>query len=210
MKIYLIRHARTKSNDDVIYAGRNDEPILQEHFERIEQLSLFLSVNEVAKIYSSPLRRAKMTAELVSKSIKVPIIVEDRLNEIEFGPWTGLQRQEIEDRYAQEWWLWRNDPFNFVLEGAETLGSVQERSVSWLESKEVMGDFLDKNRAIAAVTHETNIKSLFCALSGNRKDCYRSLIVANCSVHVLKMHSANSRSFLSKSCDKPGDCTLTR
>ena len=67
-KIYLVRHGQTESNVNKKFQGLTDVPLNAIGLEQAEKVGKHLSQYSFAKIYSSPLTRAKTTAEEISKA----------------------------------------------------------------------------------------------------------------------------------------------
>lgn len=181
MKLHLVRHAITASNRDIVYAGRNDEPVLKEATSGLVRAVEALAEHDPVKIFSSPLRRTLMTAEAIAGKLSLAVELVPELTELDFGPWTGLTGPEIRSKYPEEWEEWRKNPFSVQLDGMETLCEVQNRSVGWILSQEESDD------DIVAVTHESVIKAVLCSIHPYRSRAYRELVIDNCSITSLSV-----------------------
>lgn len=179
LRAYLMRHAETESNRNAIYAGRNVEPILEPSSVPALAVAELLSGEPVGRLHSSPIRRAWMTAEILSDRLNLPIEPQSDLEEMEFGPWTGLTAREIERLYPTEWADWRVDPFRVRVGSMETLSLVQTRGLRWLSIIVASGV------STIAVTHESVIKCVLCALHPEGTAYYRFASVPNCALWVL-------------------------
>src|SRR5687768_8075827 len=87
--IHLIRHAAPSVRG--VFLGSNDVPLASE--------SLSPSTLNPASIFSSPLKRARRTAELLFPSRKITIVPE--LAECNFGDWEGKSWEEIQSRWPE-------------------------------------------------------------------------------------------------------------
>lgn len=181
MKCYLIRHARTLSNKNNIYAGRGDESVEFPVDSSIMNTVLALQENKVVTIYSSPVRRARETALLIANALNVEVIVDDRLSELNFGSWTGKHGKEIASEDEILWQKWRDKPFDVVPGGMDSLDALHQRYQSWV--KEVRRN----NEEVAAITHETLIKAAICFHSDDRNRCYRSVQIKNGALHEIEI-----------------------
>ena len=98
MKLYLIRHGRTPYNAEARYQGRRDIPLSvsgEAELRRAEQL-------RPAVVWTSPMRRARRTAELLFPAAR-QIPVED-FREMDFGRFEGRNYREMaEDREYRSW-----------------------------------------------------------------------------------------------------------
>jgi len=189
MKIYLIRHGLTESNKKNIYAGQNDEPLIQEGIPELNETARKLKELNVEKIYSSPIRRAVQTAETINRFLNLPIETEENLKEMIMGPWQGLSEQEVAMRFPQEWKTWNSKPSELRLNGRETLKELQIRALKALEV------ILDKSLSsrILAVTHVALIRVLMIHYNNLLLDDYRKIDVPNCSVFLLNPELKNQR-----------------
>lgn len=106
-------------------------------------------------IYTSPLGRARQTAELAFAGREIR---EDaRLKELNFGAFEG---QTLDERLAQPAWRqWAATSFTRRAPGGESYGELRERAVAWLEG-------LPGTQSVAAVTHSGTIQMLLSHVLG--------------------------------------------
>jgi len=128
--LYILRHGETVWNLQRRFQGRQDSP-LTEHgkSQALQQRELLSTItNKPEKIYTSPSGRAIHTTSLAVGSEKEPVI-DNRLQEIDFGEWEGLTRQDIKALidYSFESKLWY-----FRSPGGETFTKISERVQSFL------------------------------------------------------------------------------
>ncbi|MBP5773236.1 MAG: histidine phosphatase family protein, partial [Eubacterium sp.] len=97
MEIYIIRHGKTDWNIDRRLQGRTDTELNQEGIDLAIKTGEGLKDVEFDAVYSSPLKRAYKTAELVLGERDVPIITDDRLREISFGSREGERGMAVKD-----------------------------------------------------------------------------------------------------------------
>jgi len=113
----LVRHGEATSNAAGLLLGRTDVP-LTEHGAG-QAAALAASIDGVAEVRSSPLRRALDTAE----SFGLPVTVDDRWVEVDYGELEGRPLAEVP---GEVWRRWRADP-SFRPAGGESLAAVGER-----------------------------------------------------------------------------------
>ena len=90
MKLYIIRHGETAWNVEGRLQGQSDTE-LNENGVRLAKVTAEGLKNIPFDLgISSPLRRAKHTAEIVLAGRNVPLTTDDRLMELSFGSWEGL------------------------------------------------------------------------------------------------------------------------
>jgi broad specificity phosphatase PhoE len=102
-RILLVRHGRTHWNLQRRRQGREDIPLDDVGREAAEALRVQLTKVEIDAIYSSPLSRARDTAEPTAREHGLPIIVDDDLLELDFGSFSGTSRAEAEVRLRKDY-----------------------------------------------------------------------------------------------------------
>jgi len=94
--IILARHGETDWNRDLRYQGHADEPLNDTGRAQARQLAANLENDQIVAVYSSDLRRASETAEIVASTLGLPISLDARLREIDVGSWRGRTRAELD------------------------------------------------------------------------------------------------------------------
>jgi broad specificity phosphatase PhoE len=97
--ILLARHGETEWNREGRWQGWADPPLNDTGRAQARDLAASLSRTPFDAVYSSDLRRAHETAEIVAAPHGVPVVVDRDLREIDIGSWSGLTRGEIEERF---------------------------------------------------------------------------------------------------------------
>ena len=97
--LILARHGETDWNRDGIWQGHGDPPLNELGRSQARELAGRLADVEIDALYSSDLRRAYETAEIVSRAKGLEITADSDLREIDIGAWSGLTRAQIEERF---------------------------------------------------------------------------------------------------------------
>ena len=93
---YIFRHGETELNAKRIWQGTSANPDLNEHgIVQATELGTKLVKLGIEKIYSSPFLRARHTADIVAKDLKVGVEIKDNLHECCFGEAEGHTMDEI-------------------------------------------------------------------------------------------------------------------
>ena len=101
-KLILVRHGQTQMNVDGIFFGKLDPSLNETGKEQCKKTRELLKDRyKYDFIYSSDLKRASETAEIVNY-LDLPIKLDRRLEEIDFGIFEGLSYKEILEKYPAE------------------------------------------------------------------------------------------------------------
>jgi len=145
--ILLARHGETDWNREGRFQGWADPPLNATGRAQAVDLSVQLMAEELAAVYSSPLRRAYETAEVVAASRGLEPVTVDALREVDVGSWSGLSRAEIEQRFPEQYARWLD--YGRGWEDGETYEQMVDRVVGALQE---LAEARDGQR-ILAVTH---------------------------------------------------------
>jgi len=109
LNVYLLRHGETRYNaDGNRYCGRTDIGLTEKGIEQARLVNEQLQGMSFDAVYSSPLKRARYTAEIASGSQM--LITDPRLIEIDFGTWEGKTKVEFITEEPELWDNWMADP----------------------------------------------------------------------------------------------------
>lgn len=112
-KFYFIRHGKTQWNLDSRYQGANgDSPLLAQSYQEIKLLAKSLQNVEIAHIFSSPLPRAKTTAQKLDEALgnAIPLTIDSRLAEFNLGKMEGMKFADVAKRWPQVLDAFRHHP----------------------------------------------------------------------------------------------------
>jgi probable phosphoglycerate mutase len=162
MILYLVRHGQTDGSREGRYCGAIDIPLNATGLAMAQALAVYYAHDSWAAIYSSPLQRARMTADPLSKRTGLLPEIEPGLREIEYGEWEGLLPDEARAKNPELYAKWDADPGNFAPPGGETGKQVAERAVKAIENIRAR----HSDGQVLAVAHKATIRVLVCALMG--------------------------------------------
>jgi phosphoserine phosphatase len=173
--LVLIRHGQTGWNVEGRWQGQAD-PSLNEHGrEQAHHAAEFHRRFGFAALYSSDLRRAMETAQIIGAEMGLSVIPEPRLREINLGKWQGMLSADIQAQYPDEFQQWHRDPLLTQPPGGETLKAVATRVL------EAINDIIARypGQRIGVVAHEFPIAIVLCRSAGLGLDHLRSMIPQN-------------------------------
>ena len=131
--ILLIRHGETAWNRGKIFRGVYDIPLNENGCTQASQLAKALASRRIDNAYSSPLSRAKRTAQIVLESHEIEAIVHEGLKDFNYGQWTGLEDEVVARRWPEEHKCWTATPHAIRPPGGETLREVFDRAFDVVE-----------------------------------------------------------------------------
>ncbi|HTW70237.1 MAG TPA: histidine phosphatase family protein [Acetobacteraceae bacterium] len=117
---WYLRHGETDWNAQGLSQGNVDIPLNPTGLAQARSAAERLRYRGIATIISSPLSRARVTAEIAGEALGLPVHVDDDLREVRFGVQEG---QPMSDWFA-DWVAGR-----FTPEGAETFAALRRRAV---------------------------------------------------------------------------------
>jgi probable phosphoglycerate mutase len=119
--LYLVRHGQTESSKRKAYSGRSDVALTAEGREQARDAAAKLAGAGIDGVFSSPLSRARDTAQAIADATGAPLTVDERLTEVDYGPFEGLDRDGARERIGAAFEAWRADPFGAPVPGMEPL-----------------------------------------------------------------------------------------
>ena len=186
-RFFFIRHGETDWNKEFKYQGSSDIELNGDGIEQARRTGLRLSRVIPARVYSSPLKRASRTAEIImeNNSGKAMVNLCGDLREISFGSWEGLTAPEIKERDAETFAAWRRAPFSAVPEGGESFAEVAMRSRRSAKKMKETGSPGDVTFVIA---HGAVLRALIAAFMDiEDMNLFWRVRFDNCSISVVDM-----------------------
>ena len=188
--VYLVRHGHTANNKSLSYNGcLSNQPLNELGQKQAEALTEAFAELPLDAIYSSPLRRAMMTAEGVRGTRDMAIEEVYDLREMDMGDLDGVTFAEVREKHPDIWYNWHDDPEKLLMPNGESFFDVRARGAA------AIAKLVRRNRgkSIAIVAHST----LFC-LSMTRflgltlHDRYRLPYLTNAAYHTLLIEDDGS------------------
>ncbi|MGB5925435.1 MAG: histidine phosphatase family protein [Dehalococcoidia bacterium] len=160
-KLMVARHGETEWNVEKIFRGRADVNLDEVGIRQAELLGRYLGNWKLEVIYSSPVKRALDTANIIARYQKIGVHVAEGLIDFDYGEWQSLPEQEVKRLYPVILDEWHNNPHRVEMPGGESLEDVRKRAV------EVVNGILSRHqRNVLLVSHRVVIKVLICYLLG--------------------------------------------
>jgi broad specificity phosphatase PhoE len=130
VRLYLIRHAEAEGNIDETFQGMIDRNVTAKGYRQLECLAQRMRAVPLTALYTSPLIRARVTAEAINRFHRLPVQEMSELREIHAGPWEGEKWAVLPEKFPESYRLWTQDMPRFTIEGGESMESVYTRMKS--------------------------------------------------------------------------------
>ncbi len=161
-RLLLVRHGDTELNSAERYWGSTDVKLSDAGFRQAERLRDRLATERIDAIYSSELRRASATAEIIASSHRLDVITCAELREMNFGKLEGLTFNEISRLYPEvsELWLQRSPKLKYP--GGESVDEFNSRVSQFVGRLKTHAP----QETILIVAHSGSLRTLLCHLLG--------------------------------------------
>jgi probable phosphoglycerate mutase len=168
-RLLLVRHGATDATEEGRFSGSSGAELSEEGRWQVARLGERLAQQDITRIYTSPLSRALDTASIIASHCRLEPVTRDGLREIGHGHWEGLQREEVERRFPEEYAAWEADPFTFAPKGGESGVTVLARALPVI--REVVTAHPDEQLLI--VSHKATLRLVLSSLLGFDARGYR-------------------------------------
>jgi probable phosphoglycerate mutase len=185
--ILLVRHAAHVELGRLLTGRRRDISLSPEGLQQAAIVGDLLGTQEIAAVYSSPRERAWYTAREIAEPHRIKVAADERLDEVDFGDWTGRGYAELEGEPA--WIEWNERRGSARVPGGETMAEATDRAFGFLE--EASRDHAD--RLIVAVSHCDIIRGVIARCLGLALDNLLRFDVDPASVSRVMIGSWGSR-----------------
>jgi len=178
--ILLARHGETAGNvPPQRFQGWRDPPLNARGREQAAALGAAVATEGVAAIWTSHLRRARETAEIVGAALDLAPRVDERLAESHRGRWEDRLVADIEHEEPAAWEAWQRAGAGFRFPGGESLAEHQRRALAALD------DVRRGPLPALVVCHGGTIRVIAAATHPSGLDAFHELAVPNAAVLKL-------------------------
>lgn len=190
-RIIMIRHGQSQANAQSRFAGHSDFDLSELGKQQAELAAKYLYGREpLDAIYASDLLRAHNTAVPFSKLYGLPITDREGLRELFAGDWEGRTIDEIKERYAEDFRVWREDFSNARCSGGESVAEIYARMIPEVLSLAREND----GRCILLATHATPIRVTEAYSRGLSADRVHEVpFVRNSAMNIFEYDGENLR-----------------
>ncbi len=182
-RIILVRHGQTEWNREERFRGWVDIDLDETGVRQAGAAAQRIAQWDVAAIYSSPLRRAIATAQIIANRLSLPVVPLEGIIDMNFGIWQGLSIGEVKGKYPELFDLWRYSPQSLEIPEGEGLEDVRKRVVATIDELTVRHE----SATVALVTHRVVCKVLLCHLLGLDNSHFWQIAQDAASINLFEM-----------------------
>lgn len=190
LKLYLIRHGETDWNADGRIQGHSDIELNARGLEQARRLAARMpDEGEFHALYSSPLKRAFRTAEMIGGALDTPVTSDPRLLERSLGVLEGLTMSEIRVKHPDVARAWQEGGLRPHIPGEESRDAFIERVT------EFIADIRAKHREgrVIAITHGGTINMLLMVALALDVERPPPFYIDNASINVVQWGERGAR-----------------
>ena len=193
MLIYVLRHGVTEWNRQRKVQGAVDIPLAQEGIDLAKKTGEALKQVHFDICFTSPLIRARQTAEYVLAGRNIPIIPDRRIQEIDFGVLEGATFKDAAGNIVTpEMGTFFNDPANFKRpQNGENIQDILKRTRDFWQEKTT--DPLLSDKTILVSSHGCAVRALLQNIYQDPTNFWHGSVPPNCSLNVVEIKDGTPR-----------------
>ena len=185
MHLILVRHGETQWNIEGKFQGQNAVGLSQQGMVQAWRLANALRPMGPVALYTSPLTRSSMTAEVISQELSVTIKPHEGLKELNLGEMEGIVDSEMRTQYPDIYATWREDPSRVEFPAGESLQLLQDRAWGAVEDIEKS----HPQEPVVAVSHNFAIRAILHRFLGLPLSRFHLLRVDLASISVIRTNA---------------------
>lgn len=197
MKLILVRHGETYWNKEGLVQGCDSDIELNETgLEQARKLAVFLENEPITTILSSPLSRAKSTAEVIAKHHRLPVEIDPALMELKVGELEGMSVSNLDTTFNQFLVQWWQAGWAMKLPNGESFIELQQRAwkaVERLLAKHEASPENNEGATVVIVSHYFVTLAIILKALNLSPDCFTKFKVDLGGVSRLEIQDYETR-----------------
>lgn len=192
MRLYIVRHGVTQWNALKKVQGSADIPLAEEGIRLAKATGEALKEVPFDLCFTSPLMRARQTAELILGDRKVPVIPDKRIQEIDFGDLEGTRFKDDQGNVvSREMEIFFQDPEHFQRPAnGENIEDICKRTKAFWEEKINAPDLQEKT--ILLTSHGCAVRALLRNVYTDKSAFWHGCVPPNCSVNLVEVKNGKA------------------
>ena len=193
MLLYVLRHGVTRWNKLKKVQGTMDIPLAPEGIELAEKTGKALRDVPFEICFTSPLTRARQTAQCVLGDREIPVIEDKRIQEIDFGVLEGTQFKDAQGKIvSREMEIFFEDPLNFKRpENGENISDILKRTREFWIEKTTDPALADKTVLVSS--HGCAVRALLQNIYQDPAHFWHGCVPPNCSINLVEVKDGKIR-----------------
>ena len=187
-RVVLVRHGETEWNRVERFRGHADVALNETGIRQAEATAARVAAQwRTAIVYSSPLSRARRTAEAIAARSSVSVRIHAELSDIDYGAWQGLSPDEVRQRWPEQLRDWYQAPQRATIPGGESLDELRTRCARAL--RQIVADH--PQDTVVMVGHTVINRVLLLHVLGLGNDRFWHLRQDTCAINVIEADGAD-------------------
>ena len=200
-RLIIVRHGRTEWNRVERFRGRADIGLDGVGMKQAESAAKRIGEWPISAIYSSPLRRALTTAEIMAGPFELKVRLMPGIIDIDYGVWQGLSTEEVITRDGSLYSQWIESPNKVKFPGGESFAEVRERASSAVNG--LIQQHLKET--VVLVSHKVICQILILSLLGLDNSHFWQITQDVCAMNLFEVRGGiPSALFLNDTCHLEG------
>ena len=187
MLVIIVRHGETDYNKKRLFQGRLQIRLNEKGKAQAVQLAKSLRQYKITRIYSSNLSRARETAEIINKSFSLPVIIDARLDERDWGIWENQNRDEMLKQIPASGNIWNEENLDTNPYKGETTRNLMARCAQFL-------NYIVENNSAAdvvlVVTHGGPMRMILGIIKGLHDEQYLRQEIENGQMLIIRYENS--------------------
>jgi len=200
-RVIIVRHGRTEWNRVERFRGRVDIGLDEVGMKQAEVAANRIREWPISAIYSSPLRRAMDTSEIIAAPLRLNVQPMSGIIDIDYGSWQGLSTEQVIARDDSLYSQWIESPYEVKFPGGESFAEVRERVAS------AIGDLIQQypKETFVLVSHKVICQILILNLLGLDSSHFWQITQDVCAMNLFEVRGGiPSVLFLNDTCHLEG------
>jgi len=200
-RLIIVRHGRTEWNRVERFRGRADIGLDDVGMKQAESAAKRITGWPISMIYSSPLRRALTTAEIIADRVGLKLRLLPGIIDIDYGVWQGLSTEEVVARDSRLYSQWMESPNKVKFPDGESFAEVRKRADSAVDN--LIQQHLKET--VVLVSHKVICQILILSLLGLDNSHFWQITQDVCAMNLFEVRGGiPSALFLNDTCHLEG------
>lgn len=182
--LYIMRHGRTEWNDKRKLQGQTEVDLSEKGIEMAKEAREEYKDINFDICFSSTLKRASDTAKIVLEGRNIPIEYDERLIEMGFGEYEGIEKSFDQPECPINVLFRHPEEYNEPVSGAESFDHIYERVNEFLNEK--VYPLLDEGKDVLLISHGVTSHTIASIVNNIPRENFWNLKIDNCKLIKLK------------------------